>query len=371
MPLSSKREKGAQMTSKDRSGNYFEDFHVGLVITHGTPRTLTEGDASTYISLTGARTLSHSADTAAKLLGFARRPLDDMLVFNMAFGRTVPDISLNAVANLGYADIRFIEHVYAGDTIRCDSVVIGLKENSNRRSGVVYVKSSCYDQNERCVLTWVRWVMIKKRAEGGPDVEPTVPWLKDYVPPEELSVHLQICSSDEVDEWSNMSCSTDLWDDYKKGERIDHPLGMTLEEADHMSATRLYQNNSRPHFDALLMQDEPMGRRLVYGGHVISVCKALSYDGLENALSVVAINGGRHVAPTMAGDTLYAFSEVIDKWKLPGRRDIAALRLRLVGLKNLPPCKIDSSEVNPASGKYHPSVVLDFDYTVLVPCSQK
>ncbi len=115
---------------------------------------------------------------------------------------------------------------------------------------------------------------------------------------------------------------------------------MTIEEADHMLATRLYQNNARPHFDALAMRESPVGARLVYGGHVISVCHALAYDGFENILGIQAVNGGTHVAPTRAGDTLYAFTEVLEKWKLPGRADVGALRLRLIGLKNRAPAQV-------------------------------
>ena len=93
-------------------------------------------------------------------------------------------------------------------------------------------------------------------------------------------------------------------EDYKVGERIDHVAAMTLNDSDHSMATRLYQNTAKAHFDAQAMTASPAGRRLVYGGHVMSVCKALSYDGLENVLTILAIHGGRHVSPSFAGDTL-------------------------------------------------------------------
>jgi 2-methylfumaryl-CoA hydratase len=156
-----------------------------------------------------------------------------------------------------------------------------------------------------------------------------------------------------------------LWDDYTPGQRIDHPSGMTLDEADHTLATRLYQNNARVHFDAHAMAATSFGRRLVYGGHVISVCRALSYDGLENVIGIAAINGGTHANPTFAGETLYARSEILEKWPLPGRADLGALRVRLVGLKDLAPADLDTT-MGP-DGKTHPNVVLDLDYTVLMP----
>jgi 2-methylfumaryl-CoA hydratase len=142
---------------------------------------------------------------------------------------------------------------------------------------------------------------------------------------------------------------------------------MTVEEADHMSATRLYQNNSRPHFDAMAVRESQVGRRLVYGGHVISICRALSYDGLENVVCLLAINGGRHVAPTVAGDTLYAYSRIIDKWKLPARSDAGAVRVRLIGMKNSHPNTIAATQSTSDDGGYRPDVVLDLDYTALMP----
>ncbi|HNN85764.1 MAG TPA: hypothetical protein PKL62_16590, partial [Accumulibacter sp.] len=106
------------------------------------------------------------------------------------------------------------------------------------------------------------------------------------------------------------------------------------------------------------------GRRLIYGGHIISLARALSFNGLANAFSVVAINGGRHVAPAFAGDTIYAWTEVIDKLILPGRADIGALRLRTVATKDQPCADFP---LRTADGSYAPSVLLDFDYTVLIP----
>ncbi|WP_454743573.1 MaoC family dehydratase [Cupriavidus necator] len=359
------------MTSRERKGNFFEDFHLGQVLQHGTPRTVTDADSSLYIALTGARHPAHSALTAAKLLGYSQRPLDDLLVFNIAFGKTVPDISINAVANLGYAELRFLEPVYPGDTLHCESAVIGLRENSNGRSGIVYVRSTCYDQNDRSVLTWVRWVMVLKRDLGAKATETHVPEFAPIVPLEQLTNSVKVASRDALDDWCEMSGSVDLWDSYNIGDRVNHPQGMTIEEADHMSATRLYQNNARAHFDALAMQESAVGRRLVYGGHVMSICRALAYDGLENVAGILAINGGTHAAPTVAGDTLYAFTEVLDKWKLPGRSDMGALRLRLVGLRNAAAATVPSLRVGRQGEQaYHPSVVLDLDYTVIMPRRQ-
>ena len=351
--------------NKARAGNFFEDFSLGQTLIHGTPRTVSEGDISLYIALTGARQVLHRAKPVAHALGYRDRPLDDLLVFNIAFGKTVPDVSLNAVANLGYADVRFLKPVHAGDTLSAESTVIGLKENASRNSGIVWVRSTALNQNGEEILTWVRWVMVHKKSPDSPAPTPVIPETPAFVAPDRLTVPAALDANGFETE---VTGGPWLWDDYAPHERIDHLAGMTVDESDHTLATKLYQNNARVHFDAHAMKDSQFGRRLVYGGHVISVCRALSYDGLENVLTIGAINGGSHCNPTFGGDTLYAYSEVLDRWELPGRRDLGALRLRMVGLKNLSPAELAAPQVEEdGKQRYHPSVVLDLDYTVLMP----
>ena len=67
---------------------------------------------------------------------------------------------------------------------------------------------------------------------------------------------------------------------------------MTVEEAEHMMATKLYQNNAKVHFNHFVEKGGRFGKRIVYGGHVISLTRALSFNGLSNAFKIIAINGG-------------------------------------------------------------------------------
>lgn len=346
-------------------GYFFEDYVVGRRFHHVTPRTLTDGDASMYIALTGARQPAHCCLPLARALGHRACPIDDFLVFNVAFGKTVPDISYNAVANLGYADLRFLAPVYAGDTISCESVVLGVKENSNGKSGVVYVRSRAFNQDGVEVLGWVRWVMVamRKAAEGGSAHAAAIPELPKEVEASRFTVPPFLKPSALEPRYTG---STRLWEDYAPGEVIDHPGGMTLEESEHMLATRLYQNTARIHFDAFLARGNQFGKRLVYGGHVISVCRALSYDGLENAFAVTAIHGGTHANPTFAGDTLYCRHIVVGRDKIAGRGDVGALRLRMIGAKNA--ALSDLPTIRP--GEKNDAVVLDLDYSVLIPRRQ-
>lgn len=345
-------------------GNFFEDFQLGQVLRHATPRTITDGECALYIALTGARQPLHCAEPVARALGYPSRPVDDLLAFHIAFSKTVPDISVNAVANLGYADVRFLHPVYVGDTISTTSTIIGLKENSNGKAGVVYVRSVSTNQNQQEVLSWARWVMVHKHA-AAPKPKSVVPTLPNVVAAKELAVP-EFLDAHQFE--TAVTGGQRLWDDYQVGERINHPSGLTVDDSDHTLATKLYQNNARLHFDTLMMEDSPFGRRLMYGGHVISVCRALSYDGLENVLTIAAINGGTHSNPSFGGDTFYAITEVLEKWVLPNRDDLGALRLRLIGLKNLTSAELANTHaMQDGKSVYHANVVLDLDYTVLMP----
>jgi len=347
--------------AKTARGRFFEDFRLGETIRHATPRTLTNGDAALYVALFGARFAPQSAETFARAIGYPARPLDDMLAFHVVFGKTVPDVSLNAVANLGYADCRFLKAVYPGDTLSASSEVIGLKENSSRETGVVYVRSRGINQRGEPVVDYVRWVMVRKRDPDAPAPLPHVPELPEAVAPKDLGAACPPIDTAAFDQ--ALSGSPFFFEDYSRGERIDHVDGMTVEEAEHMTATRLYQNTARVHFNQVSEGKGRFGRRLVYGGHVISLARALSFNGLANAFHIAAINGGRHVAPLFAGDTVFAWSEVLETAPLPARADVGALRVRTVAAKN-GPCGDFPFR---AGEGYEPSVVLDLDYWALIP----
>ena len=124
-----------------------------------------------------------SSAAFAKAIGYPGWPLDDLLVFHIVFGKTVPDISLNAVANLGYAGMQFLAPVFAGDTLSATSEVIGLKENSSRKTGIVYVRTRGVKQDGTAVLEYVRWVMVRKRDENAPAPGDHVPRLPTAVEP--------------------------------------------------------------------------------------------------------------------------------------------------------------------------------------------
>lgn len=348
--------------SKAKTGNFFEDFRIGQVIVHATPRTVTLGDVALYNGLYGPRFAVQSSDAFAQAIGYPRAPVDDLIAFHVVFGKTVPDISLNAIANLGYAECRFVEAVYPGDTLIATSEVIGLRENANKLSGVVYVRTTGRNQTGRTVLEYVRWVMVRKRDKDSPAPDAVVPKLAERVDPAQLGTAVPSLAREQYD--LALAGSPARWADYAVGERIDHVDAMTLEEAEHQIATRLYQNTAKVHFNLHEQAQGQFKRRLVYGGVVISLARALSFNGLANAFHVAAINAGRHVAPCFGGDTVYAWSEVLEKAELPGRSDVGAVRVRMVAAKNR---TCADHPYKTADGKDAEGVILDLDAWLVLP----
>ncbi len=341
--------------TKTNSGRFFEDYRVGEVIRHAVPRTIGAGERALVHALYPMRHALYSSDDFARACGLAASPMDDLIVFHTVFGKTVPDISLNAVANLGYAAGRWLRPVYAGETLLSESEVIGLKENSNGKTGIVFVRTTGFSGDEP-VLEYVRWVMVRKRDPEAAAPETVLPELPDAVDATDLIVPdgLTFATYD-----FDLAGEPHRWGDYQIGERIDHVDQVTIEEAEHMLATRLWQNTAKVHFDATHRDD---GKRLIYGGHVISLARALSFNGLANAQMIVALNGGAHANPCFAGDTVGAWSEVLDKSET-SVHGVGALRMRLVAQRSGTPPFSRKGE----DGKYLSGVLLDLDYWTLIP----
>lgn len=348
------------MADKSDTGRWFEDFADGQTLCHATPRTVTPGDRALLTALYPSRFALHSSDEFARACGFPESPIDELGVFHIVFGKSVPDISLNAIANLGYAECRMLRPVFVGDTLSARSTVLGLRETSGGQAGVVYVRTEGWNQQQEMVLTFIRWVLVRKRDPASPPPKPSVPDTRPFVSAAELRVPGGF-ARDAYD--TGLAGGPHLWGDYAVGERIDHVDGVTVEEAEHALATRLWQNTARVHFNQMLASGGDHGRRIVYGGHVISLARALSFNGLQNAQLVAAVNSGTHAAPVFSGDTVFAWSEILDRVETSSP-NLGALRVRTAALKN---AEGASFALRDADGKYDPRVALDIDWWLLIP----
>ncbi|MEM9238466.1 MAG: MaoC family dehydratase, partial [Pseudomonadota bacterium] len=219
--------------AKTNPGRFFEDYTVGETIHHAVPRTVSGGERALYHALYPARHAMYSSDAFAQSCGLPAAPLDDIAAFHVVFGKTVPDISLNALANLGYAEGRWLKPVWPGDTIRSTSEVIGLKQNSNGKSGVVWVRTRGMNQHDEVVLEYVRWAMVRKRDVGSDAPETVIPDLKSALEASDLVVPEGL---DFTNYDFTLAGEPHRWGDYEVGETIDHVDGVTVEEAEHMMA---------------------------------------------------------------------------------------------------------------------------------------
>jgi 2-methylfumaryl-CoA hydratase len=343
--------------SKGWKGNFFEDFELDKRVPCPTPRTVTAGDVSAYVAFTGDRTARFCGPDGL---------VHPLVTFHLVLGQTVRQISLNARANLGYAGMRWLAPVRVGDTISTHFEIIGLKENSSRTSGIAWVRTEAVNQRDEVVLSYVRWVMVRKRGKEPTAYleDPVIPEVPKSVSPGELAVHTN--PMPRPDETGGRFA----FEDYQAGERVFHYDGMTVNSSDHMSFTRLFQNSAKVHFDGVLTD----GRPLVYGGVPISYGYAQALNGFENRLGICAVNGGAHSNPVYTGDTLFSFTDVSACEDLGSNSPVGALRLRLVVVKNEDPsAKGDDFLIQephpdkPGRKRHHQNVVLDLDFWELVP----
>ncbi len=356
---------GQRMTTLEISrGNYFEDhvrlFKSGEVIVHTTPRTVTAGDVASYNALFGQRYAATSDDEFARSCGFDRAPVPWMLLFHMGFGKTVPDVSQLAVANLGYSDVRFLRHVFPGDSLYAETRIIGFKENFDldkatgakapRGNGNVYVHSTVFavtDKSRQPVLDFKRVVMVNKKARlstcaANLDLpEAHVPDMPAAVAVDVLNeiaaAYPHRAAPDAAPHANRISTAGMGWEDYAVGMRISHGERRQITSA-HMELPNLTQNTAKVHFaEGKVDEASPVvATGIVYGGHVMSMADAQGYYGFENTLGVIAINSGKHVAPCFEGESVASWSVVEGKLAVPGRQDIGLLVVRTVAAKNMP-----------------------------------
>lgn len=148
-------------------GLYYEDFEVGEEIKHSLSKTIFESDNNFFSLLTMNHHPVHTnADYAARNQ-HGKILVVGTLVFSLAVGITVPDISGKAIANLGYEDVRHLNPVFINDTIYVRTRVLDKRESKSKPDrGIVYVESVAYNQNGQDVLSFRRNVLVKKKDNG-------------------------------------------------------------------------------------------------------------------------------------------------------------------------------------------------------------
>lgn len=150
-----------------RLGLYFEDFKVGAEIKHSLSKTIFESDNNLFSLMTMNHHPVHTNIDYAGKNQHGKILVVGTLVFSLAVGITVPDISGKAIANLGYEDIKHLAPTFLNDTIYVRTKVLDKRESRTKKDrGIIHVESIAYNQRGEDVLSFKRHVLIKKRDNG-------------------------------------------------------------------------------------------------------------------------------------------------------------------------------------------------------------
>ena len=147
-------------------GLYFEDFVVGDEIHHSLSKTIFESDNNLFCLLTMNHHPVHLNVDYAQKNQHGKVLVVGTLVFSLAVGITVPDISGKAIANLEYENIKHLNPVFLNDTIYVRTKILDKRESRSKSDrGIVYVESIAYNQNGLDVLSFRRKGLVKKRSK--------------------------------------------------------------------------------------------------------------------------------------------------------------------------------------------------------------
>lgn len=148
------------------TGRYLDDFEVGDVYQHHFGRTVTEADNIWFTLLTNNVHQVHYNVDYAKKTEFGRPLVVSTLTLAIVTGLSVLDVSMNAVANLGWNDVRLTAPVFAGDTLYAESEVLSVRPSQSRPDqGVVTVRTRGFNQDGKTVMTFERAVLIPKQGK--------------------------------------------------------------------------------------------------------------------------------------------------------------------------------------------------------------
>ena len=145
-------------------GLYYEDFVVDETIKHSLSKTIFESDNNFFSLLTMNHHPVHTNLDYAQQNQHGKILVVGTLVFSLAVGMTVPDISGKAIANLDYENIKHLGPVFLNDTLYVRTKILDKRESQSKSDrGIVYVETIASNQNGQDVLSFRRHVLIKKR----------------------------------------------------------------------------------------------------------------------------------------------------------------------------------------------------------------
>ena len=145
-------------------GRYFEDFKTGDIYKHWPGRTVSAADNTWFTLLTMNQHPIHFDEEYARGTEFGKPLVNSTLTLAIVVGMSVADVSQNAIANLGWTEIRMPAPVFNGDTLYAESTVLDKRETKSRPAqGIVTVATRAWKQDGTTVMTFKRSVLVPKR----------------------------------------------------------------------------------------------------------------------------------------------------------------------------------------------------------------
>lgn len=297
----------------DDEGPYFDDLEIGDVFATAPAVTLTSGRAAVHQSIIGSRLrLSLDDDLATRVAG---APLaDPALVWDTAIGQSTL-VTRRVVANLFYRGLLFHRLPAVGDTLRTVTEVVGLRQNATRPSGLVALRITTVDQQDRVVLDFWRCAMIPLRSAE------TVTGRSDDL----SAIGSPVDTADlnrQIGTWAIDAFPTAQRIRYEPGQSWAVRGGDLVSNATELA--RLTMNLAHIHHDRFA---QPTGR-LVYGGHTIGLALAQVTRTLPDLVTVAGWHSCDHTGPVREGDTLVS-TIAVEKIEPFGDR-LQMLTLRVV-----------------------------------------
>jgi len=150
-------------------GRFYEDFEPGAHLDHHWGRTLTQAEAQLFATWTMNASPLYFNEVYARSLGHPTTPVPPLLVMNTVFGMTVEDLSEQAIAHLGYWQMRFPRMVYPQDTLFASSDILGKRPSGSKPDrGIVHVRTVGTNQRGEEVITYERKILVRTRAYAPP-----------------------------------------------------------------------------------------------------------------------------------------------------------------------------------------------------------
>jgi len=167
-------QAGREASGAHRYGRYLEEFEVGAVYKHWPAKTVTEADDHLFCLLTMNHHPLHINDLYASQSQQGRNVVVGPLVYSLALGMSVSDVSGKAIANLATEELRHPAPVFHGDTLFAESEVLETKPSTSKADrGVVKVHTRVYKQDGTLVAEFKRAVLVPRRPEGSGGSEAT------------------------------------------------------------------------------------------------------------------------------------------------------------------------------------------------------